>query len=368
MQTDKLASLLATLVNRKDRQIISNLETLFKIAMREIHSLNSIQQGNIFQEARKIFLISLEGSVTNKLQDSDIRLMKELGLNLLISNELGKKVDTAIRSSKTNRDVSGKLKNIFSEIDKNYSAVKKANIGFKAIGIKDYAVEHKECEFKFCIPRNCVDNELHEFSKELGKFNTILKVFDSISENPVDQFEIRTISSSDLTIAINVSVDLGLILSSAVLGVYLLHKAIKDQKDKVESLDLPKKIINEINVWSKKEYENGISEIIKNIETDCNESINKLEFKRLSGTINGALVDFSSRIQEGYTIEFSCNFDETTEKRELGKKQKGSKVSQNLKALEKQKRLFHKVIQNSEKIKNINQETPVRYLTDNESK
>jgi len=80
-----------------------------------------------------------------------------------------------------------------SGIDNTVNGLKNLNIGYEKL-------EPGECEVGVVIPRKAINNHLNEFGKELQELNFIFGTFSELASGNRENYEIKSISSSDLGI------------------------------------------------------------------------------------------------------------------------------------------------------------------------
>ena len=98
--------------------------------------------------------------------------------------------------------------------------------GFEGLNIGADDIEPGECEIGVLVPRDYVKNLLNDFGEELIELNKILSVFAELSTGSRAGFEIREISSSDLSVFLDLAPAVGACLAVSIERIVALYKKL----------------------------------------------------------------------------------------------------------------------------------------------
>jgi hypothetical protein len=168
------------------------------------------------------------------------------------------------------------------------------------------APEDGKFDFSITIPRDSVDNELDNFGRELIKIDKILGVFCEIATGSRDDFKIKSISSSDLTVVLESIPAVAVMIATAlervsslyerVLNIIKLHKEMKDNK-------LPDSLIKGAEKFIKETLEKEIEQAAKDIEENYLQKTEATRRNELRTELKNSLREIASRFDRGYIFD-----------------------------------------------------------------
>ena len=309
MNSEQLHAVCKELVNEiSGHQLIDRLTTLeqaLEQAVSQPHVPEYQQQigeiRNQLKESLAIISIANQSRSVSKKQ-----IVDEIGG----SGILGKSLLDRIEHSFTQNEVTlGLVKDDISELKDKlvgfYEGLENLIRGFVRFKIAFDELEPYTAELGILIPRENNEN-LAFIAKDLKNLNHQLQAFNELVTGRATQFSVRTISSSDFSIFL----ELLPIVALEVVGViYLLELAYEKLLDiRLKRMELKKKsapdpLIQEIDKWAKDIMEKEIDQITKDLIAKY-KSINRPDFRdnELEIRIKSSVRDLAGRIDAGYNF------------------------------------------------------------------
>jgi hypothetical protein len=146
------------------------------------------------------------------------------------------------------------ISDIHSNLVADITAVSQTLDAFKRFGISEETLKVGEAEIGILIPRESVNDELPQFTRELQDTTKIIKVFEELTTGHRRDPKIRAISSSDLSVLLDIWPVSGAALAAAIERIAAFYKQVLEiKKLKVEtqrlelSDDFVKKLEKEAN-------------------------------------------------------------------------------------------------------------------------
>jgi hypothetical protein len=262
-------------------------------------------QENFSTELSNLFLI-LNQSKLNELSPGLIETIKEIGGEDLIGDKLSGMIQNIVQTNQITPSIAlQQIAGIKIKLELFYNGLQSINAGFAALRIKENEYSSSDCEIGVSIPRKYVDNHLSDFGKEIGEINFILKTLAEFSTGGVDNFVIRSISSSDFTIYLLAGVVFVERFAAVLEKVIASYKTILEIKKLKQ--DLKSKGVSEKSLKGITEHANA--QMTKTIEDIITEMYNKSKMEddgrknELKNASKVALNKLANRIDNGFNFE-----------------------------------------------------------------
>lgn len=228
-----------------------------------------------------------------------------------ISEYLGEKLSVTIHNIfERNQITPATALNEIQQILTNLQVYKKAidNIvsSFETMNIGAEELNPGESEIGFLIPRRAVENNLNLFGKELQELNFILGVFAEISTGKRDGFEIKTISSTDLSIYLKAIPPIAACVAHAAEKIVTLYKTLLEiRKLKAELIKsgVPEDKTTGITSHADSVMSSGIQEIKKEIMEQYYVIKDDPRKNEIENALVISLNKIANRIDLGFNIE-----------------------------------------------------------------
>jgi hypothetical protein len=212
--------------------------------------------------------------------------------------------------------------------------------GFGGLGIGMEELEPGKCELSYLIPREYTEENLSSLKKEIAELNFILNGISEVATGEKQEFKVNTISSSDYTIYIELSLLVGSILIVAtekILNTYKTILEIKNLRNQLKDKGVPEKETKGIGEYANKTMEVEIVKLAKEIvKTHYKEK----DTGRKNELITSLTISFNkiaNRIDNGFNLDIRVESlpqpaedDEKTE----GQEQLINSIQQSSKSME----------------------------------
>lgn len=233
------------------------------------------------------------------------KLIHELGLSVLLSENIRMHVDEAFETRLVDSNLKTSLEELKRQITKKHQSLAQLSEGFQTLGIKDDELEPDEVELNISMPRKSIDDQLDGFKKELDELNKQLRVISEICKTDPAPFKIRSISTNDFSLSLDISVDLAEVLLYVL--VYL-HAARIDLVGKFAALDdkfsdLPKDLLDQLKKFANDTTRRKIKEAIEQMAENCKQAVDSDKLDQQKGPVTAALSYLAKRLERGFNID-----------------------------------------------------------------
>lgn len=295
LRQTKLVNSLATLVNALESQVSAPQEPSHQQQVAE--ALGSVSK-------------ILGASTINRFSQSWEQVVAEVGGKAILGNQLKNRINEIFARNQITpsvaleelREIHSKLSSFSSSLDELVKAFADLNIGLDALN-------PGECEVGVLVPRTFVHNQLDDFAAELVELDKTLKVFAELSTGSRPEFEINTISSSDLTIYLAAIPPVAACVAVAVERIVALYKTIleiRKLKNELEKYEIEKEGLKSIENSAKSTMEKGIEVLIKELMRDFYAGEDEGRKNELAVELRYTLRKIANRVDRGFNIEVRC--------------------------------------------------------------
>jgi hypothetical protein len=170
--------------------------------------------------------------------------------------------------------------------------------------------EGEDFEFSIIIPRGAVDNELDQFGRELVKLDRLFRLFCELATGSRDDFKIKAVSSSDLTILLHAVPAVALILVTTferiaaayerLLNIITLQRGLK-------KTNAPDSVLEPMRKFIEKTVKAELESAAKELERGYLRKIDQGRRQELKTELRNALKEISSRYDRGYVFDVRGN-------------------------------------------------------------
>jgi hypothetical protein len=123
-------------------------------------------------------------------------IFADASLSNFYGDPLVKSLDSALSSSLTPQEMLTNVSKLSEALAKKIGYVEAISGGLSELEVEYEAVETGEFEFGYLLPREILNDELRELTKELEQFDKLLRAFNYINGRGDESPKVRTISSS----------------------------------------------------------------------------------------------------------------------------------------------------------------------------
>lgn len=288
-----------------------NLENLLQQIT--THLQNQISQPNQPKHQEELSKIlaqvyeALDKASSNDFPPTWNQVIDEIGGDGLLGQKLKNTIEEIFSRNQITLTVAlDEIQKIHGQVQKFHQGVAQTTTGLSNLNIGADELEPGECEVGIIIPRACVKNQLDIFGKEILNINNILGVFAEVATGSRPSFEIRVLSSSELTIFLDAVSPTAACIAFAAERMVKFYKSLlevrklrKELEEKGVSEDNLKGINKHADETMKKGIEETIDELLQNFYTrEDGGRRNELKIE-----LRGALNKIANRIDKGYNIE-----------------------------------------------------------------
>lgn len=249
---------------------------------------------------------ALSDSATNQFSPTWREIVDEIGGTPFLANNIQAELDLIFRRPVAVGVKYQEVKLIHERVKPYIDSLSGLCDAMRGLSISQERLSEGDSEVGIVVPRASVDNSLGDFGKELTHLNRMLGVFSEMTTDSRENFEIKTISSSELTVFIEMAAPALACLAVAIERILALYKNILDiQKLQLELKEkqAPKSVVQGMEKYSSGQLENGLEEIVDDLLVKYNNSSNTARKNELKVELKSAVRKLAKRIDEGYLLD-----------------------------------------------------------------
>ena len=290
----------------KKEKIVTSLKQVRDHLQNQVNQPNQpSHQTNLVKSLENLNKV-LETSAYNNYSPSWKEIIAEISGDINFGIPLENQIQTILSSNAiTPAKALEDIKKIFDNLQNFQTAINNTLSGFKTLGIEEEDLEQGECELGYTIPREFVKNKLSELKKEIGELNFVLNHISEAVTGEKQEYEVKTISSSDFLLYVIICLQVADVLSKAterILNQYKQILEIKLLRNQLKEKGVPasktKPIETHANGMMKSEIKTIAKEVMDQHYSGENSRKNELE----NGLVI-ALNKLANRIDKGFNVE-----------------------------------------------------------------
>lgn len=308
MNVERLHAIVSEL--RRDLDQTETLSTLQNLVSSLSNQVNQPQQPQYQQQTSQYLsqlLAALKGAKVNTLSPTWQQVLDELGAKDLTGENLAATIEDIFSKNQITPSVAQvELQDLLNRLQQLSSAFDQLLGGFRTLRIGAEELDPGECELGVLVPRSFLDNRLDRFASELEELNRIFSVFAEISTGSRPGFEIKTISSSDLSVYLETSAILGACIATAIERVIALYKQlleIRKLQGELAKQGVAKKNLTGIEDHANSVMEEGIDKFVKELISAYLPKGDIGRKNELSTELKYSLKKLANRIDRGFNFE-----------------------------------------------------------------
>jgi hypothetical protein len=274
------------------------------------NQVNQPQQAGYQQNlvaALSVLNDNLTNSSYNNFSPGWKQIIKELGGHNLMGHELKNSIDDIFNRNQITPAVAlDNINTIVSQVEQLKAAIDEILLGFTKLKIGKEDLAAGQCEMGYSIPRKVVENKLSSLSKEVAELNFILGTLSETITGKKEEFEVKTISSSDFLLYVIISLQVADVLSNAIEKIINNYKTILEIKilrNQLNEKGVPEKATKEIEEYANSSMEEVIRKIANEVITQYHEGQDVGRKNELENATVIALNKIANRIDKGFNIE-----------------------------------------------------------------
>lgn len=322
MHAERLHSIFSSILNDEKQNnytgLINNISS--SLAARITQSTPEVAQQ--VSTSVKQFREKVKDSETNGYSITWRKVIKELGLEILLLEYFAEEVDNAFHDFSLETEIKSELDLLISERNIKIQGINSVVSGFKSVGVELELLEPGEVVFGFSIPSETVSRELKVFHKELSDLEKQLIWLSKALVNDGRGFNIKSISSTDLSVVINVNIDLGEVLLYVIGALQLALWQFKTKERAAMEFDnAPPALKQQMKEWVDGIIAEGVNNVYDQVANLYGKIINKDEYTRNEKSIKGVFHTLAKKIQMGYNLDVNAGEIVEDEDEEIQKQQ-----------------------------------------------
>lgn len=231
----------------------------------------------------------------------EMGIAEEFGLNL--KNTISQIIE---RNQITYQVAYDELSKVLQRLQQTEANLNGIVQGLEYFAIGEDKLAPNECEIGVIVPRKYVDNNLRNFGKELVELEKTLLVFSELSTGSRTPLEIRTISSSELSVFLEYIPQIGACIAIAVERIVALYKQmleIKKLKAELVKQEVPEEKLQGINDYAESIVNPKIDEIAEELLAKYGSHIDANRRNEVSTELKHSLKKLADRIDRGFNVE-----------------------------------------------------------------
>ena len=306
------------------------------------HLQNQVNQPNQPQHQQKVsetlanLFQNLDQAPSNNFSPTWIQTIEEIGADGLLGVNLRSKIDEIFSRNQITPSVAlEEIKQLYDKVVKLREAISHIISGFNLLNIGADILEEGEAEIGVLVPRDYVKNQLEDFGRELTELNQIFNTFAEVATGSRPSFEIRTISSSDLTVFLDLVPPIAACLAVAVERTIALYKKLLEIRKlhaDLQEQGVPKQKLKGVKDHANELMENGFEELIPELMDEFYKGKDDARKNELTNHLRFALKKIANRIDRGFNVEIRVQPITDTEEDESG--EEVSEIAQYIEAIQ----------------------------------
>lgn len=308
MNVERLHAIAAAL--RADLDSSTSLALLQNLVSSLANQINQPGQPQYQQQTSQYYtqlLQTLEQSKVNSFSPTWRQVLDEIGATDLTGVALAESIRESFSRNQITASVAQQeLQGYLNELQQFSTGLDQTLAGLHALKIGREDLDPGQCELGVLVPRVFLDNQLDRFASELAELNQIFGVFSEVATGSRPGFEIKTISSTDLSVYLGVEPFVGACVATCVERIVALYKQLleirKIQAD-LDRIGVEKKSRKGLEDHANGVMDNGIEKLVKEVMTEYMPKGEAGRKHELSIELKFAMKKIANRIDRGFNIE-----------------------------------------------------------------
>lgn len=278
---------------------------------------------------------ALSTAPSNDFSPAWRQVLQELGIHDLLGGSLRARIQEIFERNQITPSVAlDELKGIHSQFTEYKAALDKLTSAFQQMKIGAEELEPGQCEIGILVPRKAIHNKLLDFAKDLEDLDRVFGTFSELTTGKRPGFQIRSISSSDFSVFLDMWPVIAAGVAYAVERIVRTYKNILEirkfhgeLKNRGVSNKQLQGITSHANSIMKKEIEKLVKELFDKYYVVKDEG----RRNELANELRIMLKKIANRIDKGYSVE--VRVEPLTEEEEGAKGKPPSKDIEYIKAI-----------------------------------
>ena len=288
--------------------LLANLQLLSSSLVQQV---NQPSQPQYQQEVARAFGALKDGAARSSAPNYSPtwqQVLDEIGATLLLAPAVHERVAAIFaRNQITPSIASTEVETLRTAVQVFAAAIDQLLASFVVLNIGREELDAGECEVGVLVPRGFVDNRLDKFSDELKEIDRILGVFEELCTGSRPSPEIRSISSTDLSIFLEMSPLVGASVAVAIERIVEMYKKlleIRKLKGELVKQGVEGSALKGIETHANKGMDDGIGKLVVDLIDEFGGALKAKDRKHeIEIELKFALKKIATRIDRGFNIE-----------------------------------------------------------------
>ena len=285
---------------------VNLVNQLIQHLQNQVNQPNQPQHQQNVSNTLKTLFSNLKSASSNNFPPTWKQIIQEVGARDLLGVNLLEKIEEIFSRNQITPSIAlTELQKIQKTLQSFHNAINNLIASFKVLNIGADELMDGECELGILIPRKYVDNQLKHFGEELEELNKILGVFAEIATGSRPGFEIRQISSTDLTVFLDIVPQIGACLALAIERIVALYKNLLEIRKLHNELKqrVPEENLEGIEKYANSFMADAIEKIVPEIIEKFYKSQDDQRKNELSNELLVSLKRIANRIDRSFNFE-----------------------------------------------------------------
>ncbi len=291
-----------------DSQLILNKVEKLIAALRQAATQPSEQNQIAVADLRGQVFDALEQSRFNDYPPSLELALDELKVRPWLGLALKSKIENALQGNDlTPAAAAEKLQKVYDRVREIWHQAEQFGISASHLNLFEDENSFNEYDFTIIIPRRFVNNELDDFGVELKRLDRIFSVFTEIATGSRENFKIKSISSTDLTVILESSPATALLIATALERLATFYEKILNivvlQRQVFGTDRMPQEVKDGFEKHVDSEKKAGIELISDELEEQFFKDIDAGRRNELRTELRTTLTDIAKRYDVGFLFD-----------------------------------------------------------------
>lgn len=251
---------------------------------------------------------SLTEAPSNDFSPTWRQVLEQIGAEELLGAALLSRVEEAFaRNQVTPATALVTLGELHQEVTNLQATATGLLNGLEAFNIGAEELDPGEVELGVLVPREAVDNQLQGFGKELIALDKLFGTFAEVATGSRDGFEIRTISTSDLTVFLDIGPVVGACIAHAVERIVSLYKSvleIRKLRSELANQNVPSDKLAGVEDHANTMMTDGIELLVEELfKKYAKKRLDSGRKNELKIALRFGLNQIANKLDKGYNIE-----------------------------------------------------------------
>jgi hypothetical protein len=308
MNTERLHAIATAIID--DINVTTTATTLQQLVASLQNQVNQPQSPQFQQQVSQhlnTLYTSLANAPSNNFSPAWKQALKELGVHDLLGANLSNHVREVFERNQITPSVAlQELQSLHKQLVSCKTSFEQVISSFQQLKIGADKLEPGQCELGILVPRKAINNELNGFADDLSELNRIFGTFSELTTGTRPGFQIRSISSSDLNVflqmlpvvvaSIAIAVERVVGLYKQILEIRKLHGELKEQ-------GVPKKVLKGVETHANTIMGQGIDRLVTELLKKYYKNKDEGRRNELDTELHFSLNTIARRIDKGYSVE-----------------------------------------------------------------